>query len=146
MLGTLLIVGIDVCDIAYADIPSDSRTWTAAALPTESCPNCGSPIDTASPPLMVTYKWSDGRTLVFRLARDEDRAYGQLYTASGHPRGNEISVDISGSGGLLPVVMPYSDGSFELSWRRGQGENLRVYQQRYDADGLPVGKAVLRNP
>lgn len=79
------------------------------------------------------------------LSKDGGRAHGQSYTAAGLPRGAEFVIHLVGRDGLLPIIFPQPDGGFYLRWKRPQDDGMRAVEQRYGADGMPVGGIVLRD-
>ncbi|HEX2552173.1 MAG TPA: hypothetical protein VHL98_00630 [Microvirga sp.] len=83
-------------------------------------------------------------------AQDGDRSgvYQQLFDASGAPLGTETRVNTTvAEDQSYPTIAPLPDGGWVVTWTSGQqdGSGSGIYQQRFDAGGLPAGAEVQVN-
>lgn len=137
--------------LCAAGLGVEASTGTFSAGPgeafaaTDGCPACREIIRSGEARLTVGYALPGGGSVMLWLGRDGRRAFGQSYTAAGLPQGSEFVINISGSNGLLPIVLPQSGGGFALRWERKQGGRLQALEQHYGVDGMPRGEVVLRD-
>ena len=143
---TRVMAGIAVlgtCFSAQAGIETAVERRAPTTPASYSCTTCNDLARTDEARLTVEYVLSGGGSVMVWLVKDGSRAHGQSYTAAGLPRGAEFVIYIVDR--LLPIVFPQPDGGFYLRWKRPQGGDMRAVEQRYGADGMPVGGIVLRD-
>jgi len=74
--------------------------------------------------------------------------YAQRYDADGNPDGDEFLVNNFIKGIQAdPAITALNDGGFVITWySRDFDEDIFIYAQRYDADGIPVGDELQGSP
>ncbi len=75
---------------------------------------------------------------------DGNGIFAQRYNTNGTPTGNEFQVNALTTGSQLePVIAMARDGAFVIGWHDSiVGQTARVFAQRYNANGAPIGDAL----
>jgi YD repeat-containing protein len=96
---------------------------------------------------------ASGGAIVVWMSFSEDGElggiYGQRYDASDNPVGGEFQVNTTTAGHQgSPLVAMSDTGEFIVAWEsNGQdGDDLGVFAQRFDSQGLPAGPEFQVNP
>jgi len=70
--------------------------------------------------------------------------YARQFSSTGTPLGPEFRVNTEYTGGsTTPTVAMNAAGDFVVTWVRSQTDGRGLYAQKYSAEGLPQGSAVL---
>lgn len=95
--------------------------------------------------------FEDGSYVVTWLSRgqdgDADGIFGQLFDASGYPKGAEFPVNSTTINRQInPSIATFSDGTFVVSWASGiTAGTWDIFAQRFDNNAQPIGSEFIVN-